>query len=98
MFICLHVSDAEPKYLVAVQPIPSNDMKKHCTGISLSLSLSTNVVLQIVSVCVCVCRQGEPGEAPPLGGGLSEPHGGDAVLGRHTEDPLQGGRHHGPLS
>ncbi|KAK0132629.1 Target of Nesh-SH3 [Merluccius polli] len=24
--------DAEPKYLVAVQPIPSNDMKKHCTG------------------------------------------------------------------
>uniref|UniRef100_A0A3B5LUK1 ABI family, member 3 (NESH) binding protein b n=1 Tax=Xiphophorus couchianus TaxID=32473 RepID=A0A3B5LUK1_9TELE len=26
------VSDAEPKYLVAVQPIPVNDMKKHCTG------------------------------------------------------------------
>ncbi|XP_010898696.2 ABI family, member 3 (NESH) binding protein b isoform X7 [Esox lucius] len=24
--------DAEPKYLVAVQPIPSNDVKKHCTG------------------------------------------------------------------
>ncbi|XP_027866356.1 ABI family, member 3 (NESH) binding protein b isoform X6 [Xiphophorus couchianus] len=24
--------DAEPKYLVAVQPIPVNDMKKHCTG------------------------------------------------------------------
>ncbi|XP_064183212.1 target of Nesh-SH3 isoform X10 [Anguilla rostrata] len=24
--------DAEPKYLIAVQPIPSNDVKKHCTG------------------------------------------------------------------
>ncbi|XP_021426467.1 target of Nesh-SH3 isoform X19 [Oncorhynchus mykiss] len=24
--------DAEPKYLVAVQPIPSNDVKKQCTG------------------------------------------------------------------
>ncbi|KAM6945320.1 target of Nesh-SH3-like [Aplochiton taeniatus] len=24
--------DAEPKYLVAVQPIPINDVKKHCTG------------------------------------------------------------------
>lgn len=25
-------SDAEPKYLVAVQPIPVNDVKKQCTG------------------------------------------------------------------
>nr|XP_055074068.1 ABI family, member 3 (NESH) binding protein b isoform X2 [Misgurnus anguillicaudatus] len=24
--------DAEPKYLVAVQPIPTNDVKKHCKG------------------------------------------------------------------
>ncbi|XP_035485854.1 target of Nesh-SH3-like isoform X5 [Scophthalmus maximus] len=24
--------DAEPKYLVAVQPLPVNDVKKHCTG------------------------------------------------------------------
>ncbi|KAM9342280.1 uncharacterized protein abi3bpa [Pholidichthys leucotaenia] len=24
--------DAEPKYLIAVQPIPSNEVKKHCTG------------------------------------------------------------------
>ncbi|XP_076022087.1 ABI family, member 3 (NESH) binding protein b isoform X2 [Genypterus blacodes] len=24
--------DAEPKYLVAVQPIPTNNVKKHCTG------------------------------------------------------------------
>ncbi|XP_076018032.1 target of Nesh-SH3-like isoform X4 [Genypterus blacodes] len=24
--------DAEPKYLIAVQPIPSNDVKKECTG------------------------------------------------------------------
>ncbi|XP_028291627.1 target of Nesh-SH3-like isoform X2 [Gouania willdenowi] len=24
--------DAEPKYLVAVQPIPTNKLKKHCTG------------------------------------------------------------------
>ncbi|XP_056303892.1 ABI family, member 3 (NESH) binding protein b isoform X8 [Danio aesculapii] len=24
--------DAEPKYLVAVQPMPTNDVKKHCTG------------------------------------------------------------------
>lgn len=27
--LCL---DAEPKYLIAVQPIPTNDVKKHCTG------------------------------------------------------------------
>lgn len=26
------IADAEPKYLVAVQPIPMNDVKKHCTG------------------------------------------------------------------
>uniref|UniRef100_A0AAQ4PNB3 ABI family, member 3 (NESH) binding protein a n=1 Tax=Gasterosteus aculeatus aculeatus TaxID=481459 RepID=A0AAQ4PNB3_GASAC len=24
--------DAEPKYLIAVQPIPNNEVKKHCTG------------------------------------------------------------------
>ncbi|XP_069563151.1 target of Nesh-SH3 isoform X5 [Brachyistius frenatus] len=24
--------DAEPKYLIAVQPIPTNELKKHCTG------------------------------------------------------------------
>ncbi|XP_029314886.1 target of Nesh-SH3 isoform X2 [Cottoperca gobio] len=24
--------DAEPKYLIAVQPIPSNELKKHCAG------------------------------------------------------------------
>ncbi|XP_061925801.1 target of Nesh-SH3-like isoform X3 [Entelurus aequoreus] len=24
--------DAEPKYLIAVQPIPTNEVKKHCTG------------------------------------------------------------------
>jgi len=28
----LAFTDAEPKYLVAVQPIPTNDVKKHCTG------------------------------------------------------------------
>lgn len=26
--------DAEPKYLIAVQPIPANEVKKQCTGIS----------------------------------------------------------------
>lgn len=24
--------DAEPKYLIAVQPIPTNEVKKQCTG------------------------------------------------------------------
>lgn len=28
---CL-VLDAEPKYLIAVQPIPANEVKKQCTG------------------------------------------------------------------
>lgn len=32
-------SDAEPKYLVAVQPIPVNDVKKHCTGTGEALPL-----------------------------------------------------------
>lgn len=27
-------SDAEPKYLIAVQPIPTNDVKKHCKGLT----------------------------------------------------------------
>ena len=29
---CVSFLDAEPKYLVAVQPIPTNDVKKQCTG------------------------------------------------------------------
>lgn len=32
IFCVFSSSDAEPKYLVAVQPIPVNDVKKHCTG------------------------------------------------------------------
>lgn len=30
----LLISDAEPKYLIAVQPIPANEVKKQCTGMS----------------------------------------------------------------
>lgn len=26
-------SDAEPKYLIAVQPVPTNEVKKKCTGV-----------------------------------------------------------------
>ncbi|XP_037618610.1 target of Nesh-SH3-like isoform X7 [Sebastes umbrosus] len=39
--------DAEPKYLVVVQPIPVNDVKKHCTG---KVNLETPLHLAIGSV------------------------------------------------
>lgn len=29
----LLILDAEPKYLIAVQPIPANEVKKQCTGV-----------------------------------------------------------------
>lgn len=28
----MYFLDAEPKYLIAVQPIPVNEVKKQCTG------------------------------------------------------------------
>lgn len=31
-FIPMFHSDAEPKYLIAVQPVPTNEVKKKCTG------------------------------------------------------------------
>ncbi|KAM3585454.1 uncharacterized protein V6R79_017942 [Siganus canaliculatus] len=40
--------DAEPKYLVAVQPIPVNDVKKHCTG-KVSLEKPLHLVIGSVS-------------------------------------------------
>lgn len=41
--LCIFPSlDAEPKYLVAVQPIPVNDVKKHCTGTAEPLPVWVN--------------------------------------------------------
>ncbi|TSK67283.1 Target of Nesh-SH3 [Bagarius yarrelli] len=40
--------DAEPKYLVAVQPIKPNDVKKHCTG-KVNLDKPLNLVIGTVS-------------------------------------------------
>ncbi|XP_037829692.1 target of Nesh-SH3-like isoform X6 [Kryptolebias marmoratus] len=40
--------DAEPKYLVAVQPIPANNMKKHCTG-KVNLEKPLHLVIGSVS-------------------------------------------------
>ncbi|XP_037319204.2 target of Nesh-SH3-like [Pungitius pungitius] len=41
--------DAEPKYLVAVQPIPANDMKKHCTG-TVDLEKPLHLAIRSVSL------------------------------------------------
>uniref|UniRef100_A0A8C4SKS2 Fibronectin type-III domain-containing protein n=1 Tax=Erpetoichthys calabaricus TaxID=27687 RepID=A0A8C4SKS2_ERPCA len=41
---------AEPKYLIAVQPIPPNDMKKHCTGKVLALNIHKPLQLIIGTV------------------------------------------------
>ncbi|KAL1022092.1 hypothetical protein UPYG_G00022090 [Umbra pygmaea] len=40
--------DAEPKYLVAVQPIPNNDVKKHCTG-TCNLNKSLQLVVDTIT-------------------------------------------------
>lgn len=44
--LCIFPSlDAEPKYLVAVQPIPVNDVKKHCTGTAEPLPVWVNAAV-----------------------------------------------------
>ncbi|KAK1903274.1 Target of Nesh-SH3 [Dissostichus eleginoides] len=40
--------DAEPKYLIAVQPIPTNDVKKHCKG-KLELQKPLHLVIGTVT-------------------------------------------------
>lgn len=52
--------DAEPKYLVAVQPIPVNDVKKHCTGTGEPLQFgSTQQFMMTGSLTVShLCNQG----------------------------------------
>lgn len=36
---CLLFSDAEPKYLVVVQPVAPNEVKKQCSGNTLTVLL-----------------------------------------------------------
>lgn len=36
IFFLFLFSDAEPKYLIAVQPIATNEVKKQCTGNTLT--------------------------------------------------------------
>lgn len=90
------VSDAEPKYLVAVQPIPVNDVKKHCTGTSASPCLvhaAARGDRMSHSVLACLHREGEPGEAAPPGDRLRQPDGGASVLGKLPEDALRREHH-----
>lgn len=85
--------DAEPKYLVAVQPIPVNDVKKHCTGTAEPLPVWVNAAVygdRKVWLCLtCVIREGESGEAAAPGDRLGQPHHGAAVLGKLPKDPLR---------
>lgn len=90
------VSDAEPKYLVAVQPIPVNDVKKHCTGTpttSCLVSTAVHADRMSHSVLTSVHRKGEPGEASSPGDRLCQPDGGAAVLGKLPEDALRWEHH-----
>lgn len=86
------LSDAEPKYLVAVQPIPVNDVKKHCTGTPAPLPAWFNTVMHgdkmSHPLLTCALREGEPGEAAPPGDRYHQPHDGPAVLGKLPEDAL----------
>lgn len=81
---------------MAVQPIPVNDVKKHCTGTpATSCLVSTAVRADRMShsVLTCVRREGEPGEAAPPGDRFSQPDGGAAVLGELPEDALRREHH-----
>lgn len=56
--LCIFPSlDAEPKYLVAVQPIPVNDVKKHCTGTAEPLPVWVNAATGSLTVSH-LCDQG----------------------------------------
>ncbi|XP_047432936.1 target of Nesh-SH3-like isoform X2 [Mugil cephalus] len=55
--------DAEPKYLVAVQPIPANDVTKHCTG-EAPLDKPLHLVIGSVSPTAVLLSWGNQLKAP----------------------------------
>ncbi|XP_075871659.1 ABI family, member 3 (NESH) binding protein b isoform X14 [Nelusetta ayraudi] len=63
--------DAEPKYLVAVQPIPVNDVKKHCTG-KVNLEKPLHLVIGSVSPTAVLLSWGNSLKTPYDGNILDE--------------------------
>ncbi|KAG7215076.1 hypothetical protein INR49_022801 [Caranx melampygus] len=63
--------DAEPKYLVAVQPIPVNDMKKHCTG-KVNLEKPLHLVIGSVSPTAVLLSWGNYLKTPYEGNIMNE--------------------------
>ncbi|XP_068458162.1 ABI family, member 3 (NESH) binding protein b isoform X2 [Clinocottus analis] len=55
--------DAEPKYLVAVQPIPANDVKKHCTG-QVNLEKPLHLVMGSISPSAVLLSWGNSLKTP----------------------------------
>ncbi|XP_073351525.1 target of Nesh-SH3-like [Pagrus major] len=63
--------DAEPKYLVAVQPIPVNDVKKHCTG-KVNLEKPLHLVIGSVSPSAVLLSWGNYLKTPYEGDVMNE--------------------------
>ncbi|XP_056157274.1 target of Nesh-SH3-like [Lampris incognitus] len=63
--------DAEPKYLVAVQPIPTNDVKKHCTG-KVNLEKPLHLVIGSVSPTAVLLSWGNYLKTPYEGNIMNE--------------------------
>ncbi|XP_030265035.1 ABI family, member 3 (NESH) binding protein b isoform X16 [Sparus aurata] len=63
--------DAEPKYLVAVQPIPVNDVKKHCTG-KVNLEKPLHLVIGSVSPTAVLLSWGNYLKTPYEGDVMNE--------------------------
>ncbi|XP_040888194.1 target of Nesh-SH3-like isoform X12 [Toxotes jaculatrix] len=63
--------DAEPKYLVAVQPIPVNDVKKHCTG-KVNLERPLHLVIGSISPTAVLLSWGNYLKTPYEGNIMNE--------------------------
>ncbi|XP_013876179.1 target of Nesh-SH3 isoform X5 [Austrofundulus limnaeus] len=63
--------DAEPKYLVAVQPIPANDVKKQCTG-KVNLEKPLHLVIGSVSPTAVLLSWGNHLKTPYEGNIMNE--------------------------
>ncbi|KAM7365868.1 hypothetical protein PAMP_016761 [Pampus punctatissimus] len=63
--------DAEPKYLVAVQPIPANDVKKHCTG-KVNLEKPLHLVIGSISPTAVLLSWGNYVKTPYEGNIMNE--------------------------
>ncbi|XP_039862516.1 ABI family, member 3 (NESH) binding protein b isoform X13 [Simochromis diagramma] len=63
--------DAEPKYLVAVQPIPANDVKKHCTG-KVNLEKPLHLVIGSISPTAVLLSWGNYLKTPYEGNIMNE--------------------------